>query len=346
MRPSNYKDNDYKDGRESNLQSQRPEPQVKVFADLCRLSRFGANISDAHSCFIFLPSQVLSALSCLNTTNSETTRTLVMAGYHSLSNNVVDECILPRDSGLIGWVAKHGRSIHVSPFELDSRTLGLYTSDQQLKSFIGIPVRISPSDEASAQLWGVIACDSKKSFAFSKIQGKLLDDLAREVSNTIELLLMYGAQGHSDVAWQVFLRRSTELAASLTTQSIQLLRLKLLNFDELEAASGTSQALALVEQLYRLISQALPPHFPVVRLVNGDIVVCLDNMMTAFYENRIRAICEHVAPEGRRPRLDFIRPSLREKRSNVINIDRLVTSTSRGEQTTNTKEFAHGIRRA
>jgi hypothetical protein len=106
---------------------------------------------------------------------------------------------IARGNGLIGWVAKHNRSIHVSPFERDSRTLGIYSEDQQLKSFIGIPVNLgagnpsggasSPSagGEESANV-GVIACDSKKSFAFSKLQGKLLEDLAAEVSNTVRLI--------------------------------------------------------------------------------------------------------------------------------------------------------------
>ena len=36
---------------------------INVRADLCRLARFAANISDSHSCFIFLPSRLLKTMS-------------------------------------------------------------------------------------------------------------------------------------------------------------------------------------------------------------------------------------------------------------------------------------------
>jgi len=316
----------------------RSEPQVKVNCDLQRLARFGANISDAHSCFIFLPAELLTTLTCTPKLNEGAdSSTLVLAGYHSLSSSVIVDCRLPRGAGLIGWVAKHNRSIHVSPFELDSRTLGIYSSDQQLKSFVGVPVALDHGRTTACA--GVIACDSKKSFAFSKLQIKLLEDLAAEISNTVQLLLLYGWQGQVDVAWQTFLRRAEELALALGNTAVEILRIRLANFEALESSLGTSAALALAEQLFRLLQQALPPHFPLVRLISGDIIICLDNMMTSFYENKIRALCERIGMPDRNPVLEFIKTPSRNRKRKIMSIEALVAETARPGQST-TQRFA------
>ena len=231
----------------------RSEPQVRANCDLYRLARFGANISDAYSCFIFLPAELMAQLICSPVlASAESGRTLVLAGSHTLSNDTIADCRVTRESGLIGWVSKHNRSIHVSPFELDSRTLGIYSTDQQLKSFLGVPIPLDlPNVRVSGA--GVIACDSKKSFAFSKLQTKLLENLAAEISNTIQLLLTYNEQGQTDVAWQSFLRRSEELISAIGHQSVEILRLRLSNFMHLESTIGTTSCLALIEQAYRLL---------------------------------------------------------------------------------------------
>ncbi len=289
------------------------EPQVKVNCDLYRLARFGANIADAHSCLIFLPANLMAQLTCSPSSFGHNNQELVIAGYHSLCSDIVKDFSVASGTGLIGWVAKHGRSIHVSPFEMESRTLGIYSTDQQLKSFIGVPINLT-SQTSQGPCWGVIACDSKKSYAFSKPQGKLLEDLAAEVANTVQLLLSYSSQGQSDIAWQTFLRRSEELASALGHNSIELMRLKTDNFDHLETTMGTSGCLYLSEQMFRLFQQALPPHFPITRLINGDILVCLDSMMSSFYENKFNAICNHIASLGRRPVIDFVKASFRDKK--------------------------------
>jgi hypothetical protein len=236
-------------------------------------------------------------------------------------------------------VASHGRSIHVSPFELDSRTLGIYSADQQLKSFIGIPISLQdPYDMLSAagvgrnQLLGVLACDSKKSFAFSKIQGKLLEDLSREIAETVTLLVEQQGRAHPDVAWHLFLRRGAELARSIRISSVEVVRVVMTNFRDIEHRMGTSTALTAAEQLHRIIRQVLPPHFPSVRLLNGDVVMAFDNMMTSFYESRIRAVtAHHLAHHGMAGQplsFEFIRASSRERRRRDVTIEELVQLTS------------------
>jgi hypothetical protein len=265
---------------------------------------------------------------------------MVLAGFHSLCPEVIPHSQVSRGNGLVGWVAKHARSIHVSPFELDSRTLGIYSSDQQLKSFIGIPIRLddtygmlASSGAEQEHLTGVLACDSKKSFAFSKLQGKLLEDLAREVSSTVGLLVEQQGRAHPDVAWHSFLRRASELSRSVGIQSLEITRIVPTNFHELERTSGTSAALTAVEQVYRIVQQILPPHFPCVRLANGDIVIALDNMMISFYESRIRAVsAHHLSRSGSASvealQFEFVKAGGRDKRRKTATVEELVQLTS------------------
>lgn len=303
-----------------------------IRADLCRLARFGANIADAHSCFLFLPRAFLGSDGLTAQPGGGAGDALVLGGYHSFSNDIFKECTLSRGSGLIGWVAKHNRSIHVSPFERDSRTLGVYSVDQQLKSFIGIPIRLNGGASSNEQPpVGVIACDSKKAFAFSKVQGKLLEDLAAEVAREVELIERVANEGSPGISWEVFSAQSEQLVHALGANAIEVLRIRQSNFAALEQALGTGQAIHLVEQTLRLVQQALPPHAPFIRLPNGEILLVVDNMMTSFYEGKIRAICGHVGVGHRQkicPEFDFVRGSMRRKRGEPFSLAALIAETA------------------
>jgi len=302
-----------------------------IRADLCRLARFGANIADAHSCFIFLPRELLVAESSGASAVSGPSDSLALGGFHSFSPDVFKDCSLPRGSGLIGWVAKHNRSIHVSPFERDSRTLGVYSVDQQLKSFIGIPIRLHGVAASGDQPpVGVVACDSKKAFAFSKVQGKLLEDLSAEIAREVELVERSAAGGSAVVPWEIFFAQSEQLAQALGPNAVEVLRVRPTNFGVLERSLGTGQAMQLVEQTIRLVQQALPPHFPFVRLPNGELLLVVDNMMTSFYEGKIRAICGHVGVGQRQkvcPEFEFVRSSARRKRGEPFSLASLIAET-------------------
>lgn len=276
-----------------------------VYTHLCRLARFGANISDAHTCSIFIPLQVLAACSELAESQKRSTSdSLVLGGFHSLSDAIVRDSTLPLDSGLVGWVAKHRQPIHVSPFEHDSRTLGMYASDQSLKSFVGIPI-LFRSREQHRNVAGVVACDSKKSFAFSKLQGKLLSDLAEEVTSTLELLIETHSSESSEDSFETFTHRMVSLVQSLGEHSIDILRMQLCNSAALEQSRGIHGWQDAVDQVQRLIQQTLPPLFPSLRLPNGDIVIALDNMMSGFYENKIQVICQHLGTQLTAPQFAF-----------------------------------------
>lgn len=289
--------------------------ELDLKRDLCRLARFGANVSDAHSCFIFLPSSLFAdntpGLSATGADERVDQAGVVLAGMHSLSTDIKSQCRVRLGSGLIGWVAKHQQPIHVSPFEHDSRTLGMYTTDQQLKSLIGIPVILNETAAGVKNVAGVIACDSKKSYAFSKLQGKLLENLAAEIANTVKLNIACQQQAEHELSWHDFLYRGNALIDALGKGAIEVLRIRVTSMDTLEQELGVGDYIQFMKQIRRLIQQALPPHYPAYILPNGDLVAVVDNMMSAFYENKVRALSDHVT-KGRIPiAFEFTRSSFR-----------------------------------
>ena len=300
--------------------------QAKLREDLCRMARFGANLADAHSCLIFLPTE-----SMLEVDKPEKD-TLMLVGFHSLSDDIIENRVIPAGFGLIGWVAKNHRSIHVSPFERDSRTLGIYQEDHELKSFIGIPVALSQFGEQAGEISGVIACDSRKAYAFSKLQGKLLEDLSSEVSNLLALhrKLMLGES--LNCSWETFKSRGMQLAKALGKNSVEVLRLRPENFYQVEEKHGIDYASGLIDQVMRLIRQTLPPHFPLFRTPTGDIIILLDNMMTSFFANRIDNLCNHMAVRGEKLAFVFKRASLVHRKAEDFDLEKLVAEAIPGEE--------------
>lgn len=306
---------------------------------LNRLARFGANITDSHSCFLFLPPSFLGR-------DEESDASLVIAGYHSLCPDIVSTCAIRTGSGLIGWVAKHAQPIHVSPFEHDSRTLGMYRDDRELKSFIGIPIHLKASGITAASGTGVIACDSKKSFAFSKLQGKLLANLAEEVAATVALI-----NSRDDISpfpsWADFMAQAEQTLAAIGPQSVDAVRLRIGNFSELERNLGTGTCLELVQQLYRLIQQSLPPHFPHFQMPNGDLLIVMDNMMSAFYENRITALADHIQSKKAPIKLQFNREAVSSRKRSDTSLSGAFQSTAfRTDQAPNSGDTLNEYRRA
>jgi hypothetical protein len=261
---------------------------------LGRLARFGANIVDAHACIILLPESCLSAMQLSPSSRAGqpgSSKRLKLSAFHSLSDVIDASATISIGEGLIGWVGQHGKPVHLSPFEKDSRTLGVYRADCSIMSFIGVPLPIAGHG------LGVITCDSLKPGAFTVLHSHLLHDFATEVSSAVELHLST-AKSEPPHPWVAFKRDAQALITALGTKTISLMRLSPANYQEIERAVGMSNAIEMAEQLFRLFQQALPPHFPVVRLPNGEVVVMLDRMMTSFYESKLTAVMRHVQYKG------------------------------------------------
>ncbi len=267
--------------------------------ELQRLARFGALLMDAHSCFIFLPGAADNSL-------------LTLAAVQSPSEHIVHSAQLSADSGLIAWVAKHQRPIHVSPFERDSRTLGIYSHDEELKSVIGIPIRMQTRYNEQVQVQtlhcGVLACDSKKALAFSKAQSKLLEELSQEISYILQPSREAPEGVRRNTNWSNFLSKAHKLSSSLGSGSVEVLRIRPNNSAALEMKVGTGRSIEMLEQMYRLVEQSIPPHFGFFVMPTGDMLVVLDNMMTGFVSNKVLAVGDHLSardPEGANANISF-----------------------------------------
>ncbi len=133
-----------------------------------RLAELIANVTEAFTVSIFLL--------------DESAEFLRIVGSHSLSRDFLKDVKIGVGSGLVGWTAENAVRISVCPFERDASTLLYYGSDQDLKSFIAVPIL------DGEQLLGVIAVDSKKSYAFAKITEKILSDCAQQAASLIKLV--------------------------------------------------------------------------------------------------------------------------------------------------------------
>ena len=155
--------------RSSTIHSSIAEERSVVLQNLASLI---ANVTDSYSSVIFL------------TEICRGEKVLRIAGHQTLSRDFVSEVVVGFGAGLVGWTAEQEVRISVCPFERDARTLLYYERDQELKSFIAVPI-FSAVDGRS--IVGVIACDSKKSYAYPKITEKILAECAAQIASSIAL---------------------------------------------------------------------------------------------------------------------------------------------------------------
>jgi hypothetical protein len=292
--------------------------------DLKRLTRLAANVADAHTCALFLPTGLLTTSSPLltpisnQTTGSPITtvtsgtielrrvvespvgvklRSIELVAAHSLAPTLARDCRIQVGSGLLGWVAEHGRPIHIAPFDADSSTLGIYADSEQLKSLAALPVPMPTEYRDAQQCHGVLMCDSKRPFSFSKTQVKLLEDVTTEISRVLFWALFKREGTSLESSWENFTSRAEGLASAIGNDSVEFLRIAIETFADMERDIGVSGAVRRSDQFFRLVQQALPPHFPVTRLPQGDILIALDNMMSAFFQNKIQTLVKHLGDE-------------------------------------------------
>ncbi len=101
---------------------------------------------------------------------------LRLAAWHTLSKNLDTEADLAPGDGIIGWVAKTNEAINLSRFDQDTRPLRLYRQDEDIKSFLAVPVGQE----------GVLCVDSKQTYVFTEKDQKLLAGFAVVVRHLLE----------------------------------------------------------------------------------------------------------------------------------------------------------------
>jgi hypothetical protein len=295
---------------------------VVVEAELNRLASFAARMVHAQSCFIFVPTEYGQRGAAPSATISHASGaapmsglqpgmsgrrfdSLELKGYYSTIDAIQTDARVPCDSGLIGWIVKQQRPLHISPFENDSRVLGAYVDRVAIRSFIGLPIVFSAPDDAGGEevsYTGALLCDHAQEMAFSRGHGQALQEVAHQIGFVLRVAAP-GPRPSAELSWRSFLTKGAQLCDALGFESLAVIRLRSSSFAEVERELGTERALELDDRIYRLITQALPPHFPVTRLPQGDVLVLVDMMMATFFENKIRQLIERVTGSGKP--LDF-----------------------------------------
>jgi hypothetical protein len=187
--------------------------------------------------------------------------------------------------------------MHIAPFESESSSLGIYSEPEQLRSLAALPVPMPSEYRDAESCFGVLVCDSKRATPFSKVQMKLLEDISTEISRLLFWALFKVPHSAVESSWESFLARTENLGTAIGVNSIEFLRVAMPCLSELEQCAGVSATVRMSEQFFRLVQQALPPHFPIVRLPQGEILIALDNMMSAFFKTKLHALAKHLAEE-------------------------------------------------
>jgi hypothetical protein len=265
--------------------------------DIKRIAKLAAGVTDAFTSAILLPVGFLgsSSSSLISAaTDSDSGRTkresLEILGAHSLASSLIRDCRIPVGAGLLGWVAENGRPIHLAPFESENTSIGIYAADEEIRSLIAVPIALPVESTGGVEVFGVLMCDSRTSSSFSKTQVKNVEEVAQLTSRLLFWGLMRRDVLSAESSWRSFTIRAGQLSEAIGIDSVEILRISIENIPQLEARLGTTRAIEATEQFVRLIQQALPPHFPVVRMPSGDILVALDNMMSSFFQQKFSSL--------------------------------------------------------
>jgi hypothetical protein len=216
---------------------------------------------------------------------------------------------------------------------MDSSTLGIYSDSEDIRSLLAVPVAVPTETGENRKAIGVLMCDSKQVVSFSKQQIKQIEEIAQQISRLIFWSLVRHETTGAETTWQSFTYRAGQLAEAIGAESVDVLRVGIQNFSQLEAAVGISAAVQHSEQFMRLIQQALPPHFPVIRIPNGEILIALDNMMSGFFQQKIRSLAARPteAPQPDQARAGFnisiVSHSAKQARLKSFDIDTVLNQT-------------------
>ncbi len=101
---------------------------------------------------------------------------LDLVAWETLSSHVVPECTIGLGHGLIGWVAREGKMLHVTHFDRDTRTLGIYSRDVEIKAFLATPLLHGE---------GVLMVDSRNRYAFPEKKQRILENCAAIASDLL-----------------------------------------------------------------------------------------------------------------------------------------------------------------
>ena len=89
---------------------------------------------------------------------------LRLRAYQSLSPHIDPGAVIQPGAGLMGWAYKTGRMVNVDQVSFGSERLLFYTRDEEIKSFMAVPL---------PEMAAVVAIDSKKRYIFTEKSSKI-----------------------------------------------------------------------------------------------------------------------------------------------------------------------------
>ena len=124
--------------------------------------RLVCNVMDAYTGAFFLYDTALDELK--------------LFAHFSLGNTVNTAVSIKPGQGMIGWVVKERKPLSVKEFSHDATTLKLYSTQEDIKSFMAVPVMDGD------RILGVLTVDSKRQYVFTPKHQKLMADFAQAMS--------------------------------------------------------------------------------------------------------------------------------------------------------------------
>jgi hypothetical protein len=311
--------------------------------DLVDLVKLASSVTEAHTIAVFLPtlltsprllpdSSIIGGLSKLNAKDAIPLKNIIEPGYdtknasielvavHSYSK-ITKDARIQAGAGLLGWVAEQGRPIYLSQSDIP-KLPALYIEPETVQSLAVLPIdctEVDPSREL--KLYGVLMCDSLRSDAFSNSDIKLLEQISRQCQRLIYWASNATTTAHIESSWDAFRQKVSHLGDAIGQDSIDLLKLRIESFQELADRRGLSEAVKYSEQFFRLVQQALPPHFPIVRIPSGEIVIAVDNMMSTFFQQKLHNLALHLSTKERPLTVEVEHYGAKTDQTGMCNID-------------------------
>jgi hypothetical protein len=310
--------------------------------DLQEVARLVAAITGAHSTAIFIPTELMrqslgpahgagGGLGQRETRDTIPLKQVIEPGIDfkaasvdliaaQSSAKLVKDCRVQVGHGLVGWVAEQGRPIHLSPCDVSSSALSMYVDQEPIKSLVAVPIFTESTSRTTQYLrttssspppprplasCGVLVCDSTKLDGFTTAHVKLLEQSAAMIQKIATWALRAGYGAQIETSWELFRQKTVQLGDAIGHSSIEIIRIKLESMRELEAIGGVSLAVQVSEQFTRLAQQAVPPHFPCIRLPDGDVVLALDDMMSAFFQQKLQSVANHLSSADKPVRISI-----------------------------------------
>lgn len=169
--------------------------------------------NDALLSLVQLTANVMDAFTAACFVLDEGGRGLRLEAYQSLSTHVVPDARIELGQGMIGWVAQHGEPLNVGNFRHNTTTLQFYASDEEIKSFMAVPIK-------GATLEGVLSVDSKTQYVFTDKMQKVLTGLAGQVARLLQDQRTFRSAGRVALELDLLEDYARRLNASLTLQRL------------------------------------------------------------------------------------------------------------------------------